>query len=324
MVFGVPLAAVQSSPDGLPLFLKKAAEAVEARGMEKEGIYRLSAKKGDVDALRIQVETDFDGLDFMNQKLDVHILTNLVKQYFREMSDRLLWLPSQDRVAYSSIPDLSQRLSHLLILINGLSNSKRHVLEFLARHLKRVSTFSAKHKMGIPNLALVFSGTLFDSESPCGVKNIGAVTALKGMEFLKTDLLVQDLIENVELLFCPTKTPPSMEIGKPRRVVSCKFLRLEPPMVHRSRSVSSLPILLFSNEQLGVGESSIMMDSDELSRVSSQTVSKDSCDSATTIKVPCDISQLNQSNSELTMPKQSIPTCSAGEWIECHAQQSSL
>jgi hypothetical protein len=308
-VFGVPLAAVQSSPDGVPLFLKKAAEAVEAWAPGRGGVYRCITFKSHIDNFRVQIETDVEKVNFMDPTKDPHIASSMIMKFLEEMPDRLLSFRFAERLVYADY-DLQGRISFLLRKINGLSKQKRAVLEFTLRHLNWISTLP--HDGRTESMALGARLYSILTQPQKDVFELEPRRVQKVRDIVPSFKIIQDLIENVDLLFCPTKIPPSMEIGRSRRVVSCKFLPVLPPMGYHSRSLSSLPILLFSNEQVAVGESSITMDSDELSRVSSASTkktSKELCDTAKSMKVPCDISQLHQSHTEFSMIKQSIPIC---------------
>jgi hypothetical protein len=257
LIFGVSLQhATKGIPHTVPTFIKKATEAIETRGLDKEGIYRLSAKKGDVDALRIEVETDVDAVDFLNPDLDIHILTNLIKQYLREMPDPLFLYPIKERMEYSGISDGQVRLSRLRHKVKQLPKEKYALLEFIVRHLKRVTEHKSKHQMGVANLAMVFSGTLFQPSQDAEPSSNSWFKPslekqnshdLNQMEFLKSDLVMEDLISNVEMVFGPHS--PAL----PRKIEATSTpIDSAPPLPARS------PVLTDSNtftNQVTGGES---------------------------------------------------------------------
>ncbi len=71
-------------------------------GIEKEGIYRLSCKKNELLELKIMAETNVHSVPYMSEDIDIHILTNLVKSYLREIPNPIFLFSTKDRVDYSS------------------------------------------------------------------------------------------------------------------------------------------------------------------------------------------------------------------------------
>lgn len=112
-------------------------------GLDREGIYRVSGKVIESNELRIALETDMTNIDFMDEKVDIHLVTGMVKQYFRELPDQILNFPPKDRAEYSSIsfvnkgiPSVDERVSKLKSRVQGLPAIKQTVLLALLTHLK--------------------------------------------------------------------------------------------------------------------------------------------------------------------------------------------
>ena len=70
-------------------------------GLEKQGIYRLSAKKNELMELKAKVETNVHSIQYMSEDIDIHLLTGLVKLYLREMPIPIFLFAAKDRAEYS-------------------------------------------------------------------------------------------------------------------------------------------------------------------------------------------------------------------------------
>lgn len=69
--------------------------------MFEEGIYRVNGNYKALQDLRLNLEMDCLSCDLT--KVDVHVLTGVVKCFFRELPEPLLIFPIKDRIEYSSI-----------------------------------------------------------------------------------------------------------------------------------------------------------------------------------------------------------------------------
>eukprot|EP00842_Homolaphlyctis_polyrhiza_P005462 jgi/Hompol1/5917/HPOL_000308-RA len=136
LVFGLPLEmAVRASPTGIPLPLTKCFSAIESRGITREGIYRLSGKLSDAVEVRLQLETDSEKIDLMEDKYDVHTLCSIVKQYLRELPQPIFPFCGKDRAEYSQIADEQERISRLQARVKMLPRPNQMVLREVITHL---------------------------------------------------------------------------------------------------------------------------------------------------------------------------------------------
>ena len=69
-------------------------------GLEEQGIYRISCRKTDLDEMKTKIETDIDSFENLN-RLDINLLTGIVKSYLREMPTSIFPFSLKDRVDYS-------------------------------------------------------------------------------------------------------------------------------------------------------------------------------------------------------------------------------
>jgi hypothetical protein len=136
LVFGVPLPySIRMIPDVIPPFLKYSIQEIERRGLDLEGLYRVAGKSTERVHWKAKIEMDISKVDFST--IDVHVLTGLVKEFFRELPEPLFPVPSTDRVFYANIPNVDDRLLHLKSRLHSLSRINMSVLKYLIEHLQR-------------------------------------------------------------------------------------------------------------------------------------------------------------------------------------------
>jgi len=160
-VFGGTLEE-QAQRDGsnIPRIVEDCIREIEKRGIETEGIYRLSGNTSVVNRLKAQYNKG-ETINFDDDDIDIPVLSSLLKSYFRELKDTVI--PScmyESFLEALRINDEGQRLQQFYELIHDLPKVNYDVLSFLMSHLKKVSEESSQNKMAINNLAIVFGPTL--------------------------------------------------------------------------------------------------------------------------------------------------------------------
>jgi len=86
-------ADAQGSDRAVPIIVEKCILAVEARGMEYEGIYRKTGGAGQSKAITQAFERgDYDAFDLQDSKAfnDICSITSVLKNYFRALPNPLL------------------------------------------------------------------------------------------------------------------------------------------------------------------------------------------------------------------------------------------
>jgi hypothetical protein len=215
LLFGVPLIyAAQGEEDLVPLFVKKVIPAIEEKGADTIGIYRVAGNKSDFDGLKRQVEEDIRNLDLMNPEIDVHVLTGLLKQFVRELPGHLFPFSEEERKEYALITSLEERITKLQERIFKLPSERFNLLRILAQHLKKIAEYHEKTKMPLSNLALIFTGAMFQTQARTETKapaiawfqssmakKSSITNQMESLEFMKNDIVIEDLITNVDILF---------------------------------------------------------------------------------------------------------------------------
>lgn len=160
-VFGSTLSAIcQHESSLVPKFIRVITEVIESKGLETDGIYRVSGNLSAVQKIRCQA--DQDNYKALVAEEDIHVLTGALKLFFRELSEPLF--PISLHKEYTSamqMPNASNRFKKFEELLNRLPNENRETLKMLLRHLNRVASHSSQNRMQQHNLAIVFGPTLF-------------------------------------------------------------------------------------------------------------------------------------------------------------------
>ncbi|KAI8929123.1 Rho GTPase-activating protein domain-containing protein, partial [Entophlyctis helioformis] len=146
----------------IPLVVHKCFEAIEARGLDREGIYRVSGKLTETAELRLLMETDAAAVNLMDDTgYDINIVASLVKQFFRELPQPIFYFTSRERAEYSQITDERERLVKLRTRVKSLPGANQVLLRALVTHLSKVVANSDKNRMVASNLGLLFAPVVF-------------------------------------------------------------------------------------------------------------------------------------------------------------------
>ncbi|MGH0127347.1 UNVERIFIED_CONTAM: hypothetical protein FKN15_039377 [Acipenser sinensis] len=173
-VFGAPLEECAHRTmlcDGvrLPAVFRDCVDHIEANGLQREGIYRVSGLKSRVENLMLQY--DRGGRPPLYE-MDYNSVACLLKRYLRELPETLFTaelLPHfekaasdcwcQDRAGESEV------VLTLQTLLAELPETHHCLLSWLAVHLHHVILNEDKNKMNIHNICIIFSPTLKVSQA---------------------------------------------------------------------------------------------------------------------------------------------------------------
>ncbi|XP_065834598.1 uncharacterized protein [Oscarella lobularis] len=179
-IFGFELDEVMKDPseEGVPLVVKKCIEAVEARGLNSEGIYRLSASQTDVNQLKQLFDSAMN--DYSRISLhdplwnDINAASGCLKLFFRELPTPLFTYNCYDAFISAvsvSVPDVD-KYSRIMEIVSRLPEKNQSVLNVLMRHLTLVAQNETINKMPVHNLAVVFGPTLIRPKPEDVMKSI--------------------------------------------------------------------------------------------------------------------------------------------------------
>ncbi|EGW30753.1 uncharacterized protein SPAPADRAFT_62606 [Spathaspora passalidarum NRRL Y-27907] len=165
----------------VPFIITKCISVVELRGLESEGIYRISGGNSTI----VAIETAFANLapgvteDKKLEELmsgDINAVTSALKRYLRKLNDPIIPFGLYDEfIRVSTSNPRERRAQELKKVIYKLPRANRHTLWLLCNHLKLVSSMQNVNRMGFKNLAVVFAPTLArDSTGEREMTDMGA------------------------------------------------------------------------------------------------------------------------------------------------------
>lgn len=145
----------------VPRFVEKCIRSVERRGLDSDGIYRVSGNLAVIQRLRHKADHE-EQLDLEDgQWTEIHVITGALKLFFRELPEPLFPFSSYDRfIAAIQLPDYSQRASYVKDLVQTLPLPNHDTMELLFKHLRRVVEHKDSNRMSVQSLAIVFGPTL--------------------------------------------------------------------------------------------------------------------------------------------------------------------
>ncbi|KAJ6575529.1 hypothetical protein B0H10DRAFT_1963810 [Mycena sp. CBHHK59/15] len=199
LIFGISLldyAVANALHEGeAPKIVRICIKEIDQRGLESEGIYRVSGRHAIVQSLQHEIEKDEAKFGF-KPKDDIYAVASLLKLYLRELPEPVFKYALQDRIQHTE--DRADHQSNNFMLLRSkirrLPPVHQATLRAILEHLARVVAFSEKNKMDAKNLAIVFGGVIFgEDEIPKG----GDLLSVQTWK----DSLMEDLILHAHILY---------------------------------------------------------------------------------------------------------------------------
>ncbi|KAJ2458184.1 Rho GTPase-activating protein [Coemansia sp. RSA 2424] len=220
-IFGVPLdAQLERDHQQVPLIIVKCADAVEAFGLQNEGIYRQSGQSSQVNKLRNEFDLDAEVVDLqVNSYIsDINNVASVLKMYLRELpgglipaaqcSAMLAYFPAEDLdpgIAASADAaatmhhydrdqdlGLAQKISGMASAVRSLPPPNRNTLAYLLAHLDKVQAFQEFNMMNSENLSIVFGPTIL----PAGNNPANAA-----LDIRRSAKVVKFILDNQRAIF---------------------------------------------------------------------------------------------------------------------------
>ncbi|XDV35173.1 hypothetical protein PO909_005172, partial [Leuciscus waleckii] len=189
----------------VPQFVKKCTEAVERRGLETDGIYRVSGNLAVIQKLRFSVNHEravtTDGRylfpeDLVQERLDlddpqwddIHVITGALKLFFRELPEPLIpYGFFQDIVETVKISNYLDKVERLKLLVISMPPPNHDTLSHMIQHLKRVKENSDCNRMTTQNIGIVFGPTLMRPENEGGNMAVNMLYQNQAIELLLSE-----------------------------------------------------------------------------------------------------------------------------------------
>ncbi|XP_072832098.1 rho GTPase-activating protein 10 isoform X2 [Vicugna pacos] len=195
--------------------LRKCISAVEARGINDQGLYRVvgvSSKVQKLLSLLMDVKT-CNEVDLENSvDWEVKTITSALKQYLRSLPEPLMTYELHgDFIVPAKSGSPESRVNAIHFLVHKLPEKNKEMLDILVKHLTNVSNHSKHNLMTVANLGVVFGPTLMRPQEE-------TVAAIMDLKF--QNIVVEILIENHEKIFrtLPDATfpePVSLSVSPP-------------------------------------------------------------------------------------------------------------
>ncbi|CAJ1078521.1 rho GTPase-activating protein 15 isoform X2 [Xyrichtys novacula] len=188
-VFGCQLSTLcQREGNSVPRFVQICVDAVDKRGLEVDGIYRVSGNLAVIQKLRFMVDQE-EHLDLdHSQWEDIHVVTGALKMFFRELPEPLFpfrfFQPFVDAI---KIKESKQKVQAVKKLILELPKPNKDTMKLLFSHLHRVLAFSRKNLMSTQGIGIVFGPTLMWAEQDAGNMAVNMVYQNQIIEFILTE-----------------------------------------------------------------------------------------------------------------------------------------
>ncbi|XP_039517036.1 rho GTPase-activating protein 30 [Pimephales promelas] len=199
-VFGCDLLEhLTSTAQDIPQVLRSCGEFIEEHGVV-DGIYRLSGVSSNTQKLRSEFDTE--GCPDLNKDVylqDIHCVSSVCKAYFRELPNPLLTYELYDRFADAVAIQLEdERLVKIREVLKDLPALHYRTLEYLMRHLVKMSTFASETNMHSRNLAIVWAPNLLRSKD---IESTGFNGTAAFMEVRVQSIVVEFILTHVAELF---------------------------------------------------------------------------------------------------------------------------
>ncbi|MBN3305430.1 RHG27 protein, partial [Amia calva] len=150
----------------VPSFVEKCIQAVEKRGLDIDGLYRVSGNLAVIQKLRFKVDHE-ENLDLEDgQWEDIHVITGALKLFFRELPEPLFpYNVFNNFIAGIKISDYNQKVTYMRDLVRSLPPPNHDTMKLLFSHLRRVIDYGEENRMSVQSVAIVFGPTLLKPET---------------------------------------------------------------------------------------------------------------------------------------------------------------
>ncbi|XP_045205336.2 rho GTPase-activating protein Graf-like isoform X11 [Mercenaria mercenaria] len=177
-------------------FIKRCLCAIENRGLDDQGLYRVVGVSSKVNKL-ITLGLDrkkSDKLDLNDPTLyETKTITSAVKHYLRTLPEPLMTFKLHaDFISAAKRESQNLRLLDIHTLVHKLPEANFEMLDLIVAHLRRVSRNADKNLMTVANLGVCFGPTLMRPEEE-------TVAAIMDIKFC--NIVIEILVEHYDMIF---------------------------------------------------------------------------------------------------------------------------
>ncbi|XP_077979247.1 rho GTPase-activating protein 15-like isoform X2 [Glandiceps talaboti] len=189
-VFGSHLVQLcEKERSSVPKFVIMCIACIDKRGLQVDGIYRVSGNMSQIQKLRVIVDQE-QPLNLNDPKWDdIHVIAGCLKLFFRELKEPLFPFKFFDKFVYAiKMRDRKGRLKAFKGLISVLPRPNYETMRILFYHLQRVIQHESYNRMNAQSIAIVFGPTLLWPEIETGNIAINMVYQNQIVEFILLEL----------------------------------------------------------------------------------------------------------------------------------------
>lgn len=176
--------------------IRKCIHAVETRGINEQGLYRIVGVNSRVQKLlsvlmdpKASSETETD----ICAEWEIKTVTSALKTYLRMLPGPLMMYQFQRSfIKAAKLENQETRVSEIHSLVHRLPEKNRQMLQLLMNHLANVANNHKQNLMTVANLGVVFGPTLLRPQEE-------TVAAIMDIKF--QNIVIEILIENHEKIF---------------------------------------------------------------------------------------------------------------------------
>uniref|UniRef100_A0AAX7U172 Rho GTPase activating protein 10 n=1 Tax=Astatotilapia calliptera TaxID=8154 RepID=A0AAX7U172_ASTCA len=236
-IFSLPVVDAQLDDVGFS-FVKNSISAIEKRGINDQGLYRVVGVSSKVQKLlSLMIDEKSDEVDLSaSEDWDVKTITSALKLYLRSLPEPLMTYELyKEFISPAKGGSPESRIQAVHCLVHKLPERNRQVLGLLMKHLANVAAHSKQNLMTVANLGVVFGPTLMRPQEE-------TVAAIMDLKF--QNIVVEILIEHHEKIF--TDAPESCPLS-PAAPVLCAPTRQSKKMSRQNR-----PLAVYNPQALDI------------------------------------------------------------------------
>ncbi|XP_068623605.1 beta-chimaerin [Battus philenor] len=160
-VFGIDLTTLLNAHSStLPFVVKKCVNEIETRGMDSEGIYRVSGFADEIEALKMAFDKDGEATD-LSVYSNINVIAGTLKLYLRLLPVPLITYEVHPKLVNAiQMKTTAAQVTSLRECLDLLPPAHFNCLQYMVQHLHRVSQLADLNKMSAHNLSTVFAPTL--------------------------------------------------------------------------------------------------------------------------------------------------------------------
>uniref|UniRef100_A0A8C7LC17 Rho GTPase activating protein 26 n=1 Tax=Oncorhynchus kisutch TaxID=8019 RepID=A0A8C7LC17_ONCKI len=181
--------------------VKKFIYAVETRGIDEQGLYRIVGVNSRVQkllGLAMDPKTCAD-VELDSTEWEIKTITSAIKYYLRMLPAPLMTYQYQRSfIKAAKLDNQEARITEIHSIIHRLPEKNRQMLDLLTKHLANVASHHQQNLMTVANLGVVFGPTLLRPQEE-------TVAAIMDIKF--QNIVVEILIENHERIFKDMPVP---------------------------------------------------------------------------------------------------------------------